>query len=162
MAIQDKVQLTIPASNKWHTEDLEAKAEKVGMSRSEYSLMALDTFMGFDNDFIKTMQQYADGYNIPLYVVIQNFVIDKLAKEKASDKVYGQQSRIRKEFITVSDGAGNRMMTGEELDNTLVDLYTREYNKEKKEIEDRRRYYSDPEYRKQVDAEMQAEIEKYK
>src|SRR5690554_2826437 len=115
MVKQEKVQATIPASNKWHTEDLEVKAEKHGMSKSEYLFMAIDTFMGFDDDFIKTMQKYADGLHTEMFIVIQNMIIRQLARNEVRQNVWGKAGEILDQFLTIDRGDGPYMMTGNEL-----------------------------------------------
>lgn len=136
---QEEIRATVPAGNAWHSDDLEVKAKKHDMKKGDFVLKAVDTFINFDDNFIELIDQYADQFHVAPHMVIQNFIIEKLAKERAEDIVYGQQSRIRKEFITVSDGDGYRMMTGKELEKHLIDLYTREYQHEKNEIESRRK-----------------------
>jgi len=60
MVKQEKIQLTIPASNKWHTEDLEAKAEKIGMSKSELILMATNLFMHLTAKEVRNLDTFAE------------------------------------------------------------------------------------------------------
>ena len=50
MAKQEKIQLTIPASNKWHTEDIEKRAEMYGLKKTGFILMAIDAFLQLKQD----------------------------------------------------------------------------------------------------------------
>lgn len=135
MSAPKNISLRIPASVKWSEEDLINKAEKHGMNKSEFMIMAIDTFMGFDDDFIKTMQKYADGLHTELFIVIQNMIIRQLAKNKARQIVWGSAPEIRDQFMAVDRGEGFYMMTGQELMDHLVDRYTFEEQRKKDEFD---------------------------
>ena len=133
MTSQEIIRTTVPVGSKWRTDDLEAKAEKHGMNKSEFMIMAIDTFMGFDDDFIKTMQDRTVGMKIPMYVAIQNTIIAQHAKDQARQKVYGGMVVKREEFRMFSDASGWHMLTGKALEEYLIDLYVKEFEQEDKD-----------------------------
>jgi len=134
----ERLNTAIPKNNKWHEEDIRAKAAELDIKPSEFVLKALDAALGFDNDFVKRITAYADALNVPLHIVIQNIIIDRWAREEAEDAVNPQQ-RIRLEYLTVTDDKGTRMLTGEELRKHLFDLYYREAVQNEKAAEIRRK-----------------------
>lgn len=135
MAKQEIIKTTVPVGSKWRTDDLEAKAEKHGMNKSEFMIMAIDTFMGFDDDFIKTMQKYADGLHTEMFIVIQNMIIRQLARNEARKNVVGKAGEILDQFLTIDRGDGPYMMTGNELMDHLVKKYTFEEQRKKDEFD---------------------------
>lgn len=134
MTNQEIIRTTIPANNKWHSEELEARAEMLGMSKSGFQLLAIDTFMNFDDEFIKTMIDRTTNLKIPLYVAIQNTIIAEFARDKARQSVYGGMVAKREEFPMLSDESGWHMLTGKALEEYLTELYIKEFEQEKKDI----------------------------
>ncbi len=122
---QEEIRATVPARNAWHTRELEEKAKKHGLKKSEFILKAVDTFINFDDEFIEFIDDTAFNNHVAPYMVIQNMIINSLAREAAEDIVDGPRGRIRHEFTNVSDSNGYRMLTGEELKQHLTDLYVR-------------------------------------
>lgn len=57
MAKQEQIRATVPASNPWHTEDIEAKAASYGMSKSKFMLLAVDVFMNLPRNEIIKLEQ---------------------------------------------------------------------------------------------------------
>jgi len=57
MAKQEKIQVTVPSENAWHTEDVEAKAASYGMSKSKFILLAVDVFINLSRNEIIKLEQ---------------------------------------------------------------------------------------------------------
>ena len=60
MAKQEIIRTTVPVGNEWHTEDLEAKAESLGMSKSELILMATNLFMHLTAKEVRNLDTFAE------------------------------------------------------------------------------------------------------
>jgi hypothetical protein len=121
----EKVGFNIPADSNWTIEDLEKKAEALGLqNKSELMVMAVDAAMNFDMEVAATIQRMADGLKIPAWMVVQNMLIKQIAEKKARESVFGNITRILPEFTAVTDKDGNyRMLTGKDLMKTLFDMY---------------------------------------
>jgi hypothetical protein len=128
---QEKIQATIPQDNKWHLEDIEVKAKSLGIEKGDFILKAVDMLMNFDNGFYQRIRQYSTGLKVPEYVVIQNMIINQIAKKSAETKVWGEHQRLLKEFAFAGEGENMRIITGEELFNMLEGSYIHEEKKEK-------------------------------
>ncbi len=124
--MQERLTITVPSNNKWHTEDLEKKAEELGISKGDFLLMAVDMLMTFDNDFIKKIQSHSRGLNIPMGVFIQNTLIKELAKDAARIETGVWKSKPLDEFRFVKDGDNYRVVTGDELFHELKEQYVME------------------------------------
>ena len=122
---QEKIQLTIPSSNKWHTEDVERKAKELGFEKSEFIMKAIDMMMNFDNTFFKKIQEYSEGLNIPEYMVIQNMIIKNMAMDsaKVETNTWTGAHKLMSEFQAVNEKGTLRMLTGEELFNNLKEEF---------------------------------------
>lgn len=122
---QEKIQLTIPSSNKWHTEDVERKAKELGFEKSEFIMKAIDMMMNFDNTFFKKIQEYSAGLNTPEYMVIQNMIIKNMALDaaKVETDTWGGSDKLMSEFQAVNEKGTIRMLTGEELFNNLKEEF---------------------------------------
>lgn len=131
-----KLQANIPVDNKWSLEDVDKRAEELGLNRTQLILKAVDMMMNFDNDFIEYIKFYAEGLQIPEYLVIQNQVLKVQADREARAEVYGRHNQMLSEFRFVTDEKGTpRTITGAELKEQLkterVGYYKREkYRKE--------------------------------
>lgn len=130
---QEEIRATVPANNSWHTKELEEKAAKYGMKKSDFVFMAVDCFMNFDDDFINTMRDRSAGLRVPLYVVIQNTIIAEIAKYLARHEVYGGMEIKLDEYPMFSDASGSYMLTGKALEEYLFDRYVKEFRQEKGE-----------------------------
>lgn len=132
----EKINFNIPAGSKWGVADVEKRAKELGLqNKSELVVMALDMMMNFDDDFIKTMQKYADGLHTDLFIVIQNMIIRQLARNEVRQNVWGKAGEIRDQFVAVDRGDGFYMMTGQELMDHLVKKYTFEEQRKKDEFD---------------------------
>lgn len=130
---QEKLQVTIPSANKWHTEDIEAKAKELGMEKSEFILKAVDMMMNFDKEFYKRIKQYSEGLNAPEYIVIQNMIIKNMAMDsaKVETNTWGGTDNLMVEFQAVNEKGTIKMLTGEELFNTLKEQFVFEIKNNK-------------------------------
>lgn len=135
MTKQERLQITISADNNWHTEELEAKAESIGMSKNDFTFKAIDLMMNFDNEFLKYIKFYSKGLHLPEFLIIQNIIIGRMAEEDARKEVFGSISGLLEEFISTNDENGPRTLTGEELYKQLKQLKIQEFKKELKEHE---------------------------
>nr|DAE48202.1 MAG TPA: hypothetical protein [Caudoviricetes sp.] len=122
---QEILRATIPATNKWHTEDVEARAKELGMEKTEFILKAVDMMMNFDNTFFKKIQEYSAGLNTPEYMVIQNMIIKNMALDaaKVETDTWGGSDKLMSEFQAVNEKGTIRMLTGEELFNNLKEEF---------------------------------------
>jgi len=137
---QEELRATIPAGNAWHGEEVEARAKELGFNKtSDFILSAVNFFMNMDKSVYDRLQALGESLHLPAYMIVQNKLINLWAKEQAEAAVLGITQRIRPEFISVSDGKGYRTMTGDELFGHLYDLYKREAENKKQEIEGRKK-----------------------
>lgn len=128
--MQERLQTTIPSSNKWHSEDVELRAKALGMEKSELVFNAVDMMMNFDEIFLKRIQSYAEGLHIPEWMVMQNMLLDRMANESAEYKVYGKRPKLLVEFMLIGEGTERRSVTGKELTDSLEEMYVRKFEKE--------------------------------
>lgn len=135
MTNREEVRAYIPEDNAWHDADIKAKAEKLDMKKSEFILSAVDTFLNFDIDFLKAMQNRVIGLKVPMYVAIQNTIIAQLAKDQARQNVLGGMGAKREEFPMYRGDDGRlKLLTGKALEENLIELYTKEFEQEKLKI----------------------------
>lgn len=125
---QEILRATIPSTNKWHTEDIEAKAKELGMDKTEFILKAVDMMMNFDNTFLKKIQEYSEGLNVSEYMVIQNMIIKNMALDaaKVETDTWGGTDKLMTEFQAVNEKGVIKMLTGEELFNNLKEQFVTE------------------------------------
>lgn len=126
---QEKLQVTVPSTNKWHTEDVERKVEELGLeNKSELILKALDLYMNFDNVFLQRIENISKNVIIPEYLVIQNMIIKQFALDaaKVDTKTWGGSDRLMSEFQFVNEEGIRRTLTGESLFNNLKESYISE------------------------------------
>lgn len=124
---QEKLLFNIPKDSSWHIEDVEAKAEELGFgNKSELLLFATNLIMGFDKTFIDRIKHLAKGLRIPESLVIQNYIIKEMATDQAKAETFGPHSKTLDQFLFVQDGDTHRVMTGDELLETLKQKYVSE------------------------------------
>jgi len=133
MAEYKRITLVLPASSKWDAEDLAAKAEKIGMTRNELIIKAIDMLYNFDDDFLKYIKHYSDGLKIPEYMVIQNMIILRMGEEAAQREVHGSLRKSLDEFIHVIDDKGPRTLTGKELYTVVKNSKVEELKRQKEQ-----------------------------
>jgi hypothetical protein len=129
----EKLHFNIPADSNLTIRDFDNRAEDLGLkNKSELMRKGVDMMMNFDLDFYKKIQSYATGLNVPEYMVIQNMIINLLAQREAKAKVWGSNSDILLEFISVanSETGDYKMLTGNDLKKHLLEYYIRQEQKE--------------------------------
>jgi len=133
---QEKLQVTIPTSNKWHNEDIEAKAKEMGIEKSELVLKAVDMIMNFDKTTYQKIEAMSEGLKLPEWLVIQNLIINTFADKAADRDLNGNRPEILKEFTAMSDGEDYKILTGVPLYDRLKEYHTKKYQelKDKKKV----------------------------
>ena len=107
--------------------ELDAKVKELGFSnRSDFVLFAIDLLSGFDRGFLDMIRSYSEGLKLPAYIVMQNFIIKQIALDQADREVNGESLKLLDQFIFISDGDTQRIMTGDELLQTLKKKYITE------------------------------------
>lgn len=139
MSNYEKLQANIPANSKWNLEAADKRAKDLGLDRSELIIRGMELVMNFDKEFLDYIKYYAEGLQIPEYLVIQNMVIVRMADEEAQKEVYGDLGGMVEGFMSTIDKKGPRQITGKELKDILKDKYTREYKNQLKEVEAKRK-----------------------
>ena len=104
------IRARIPNKSTYSLEDLDRKAEDMGMSRSQFVLRAVEMLLHFDKSFLDIIDQYK-RLGLPEYLVIQNLIITAEAERAARDEACGKERRIYTEFAMTDDG----YLTGAEL-----------------------------------------------
>lgn len=110
-------------------EQIDKRASELGLNRSQFVTKALLMLVNFDLDFWKKIARYAENLRLPEWVVIQNMLIKRFAREDAEAQVFGRQSKMLDEFISFHDETGPRTPTGEELYNILKAQYVLEFER---------------------------------
>ena len=140
MVKYERINTAIPVDNDWNLEDINKKAEEMGLDRNEFIIKAVDLLMNFDNEFLKYIEKYSKGLKIPRYLVIQNMIMKQIADKEAKKEVYGPTGEVLKEFTQVEDDKGARTLTGQELKKLLNDEYIKKYKAELAEDKAKREY----------------------
>ncbi len=109
-------------------EEIDAVAQRRGMSRAGFVISAVKFFMELDDVFLARMENYAKRLNIPLSLVMQNMLIKRLAKEAAEYEVLGPSPQLLEEFMFTNQG----VITGGELFDMLKKSYLRDIENEGK------------------------------
>lgn len=117
-----KKPLSIRLPGDMQVDEVDAVAQRRGMSRAAFVVNAIELLMGFDDVFLKKMEAYAKGLNIPLFLVMQNRLIKLTAQEAAEAEVRGPSRRLLDEFMYTNEGT----ITGEELFRMLKAHYVKE------------------------------------
>lgn len=125
-------------------QEVDEKANKIGLSRSEFVIKAVDMLMNFDDVFLEKIKMYSEGLNIPEWLVMQNFIIDMMAQDAAKMNVWGPSQDILMMFPMLNDGDGYRMVTGGELHEMLTKMYEGDEEKKKVEVLLEGEKYGDP------------------
>lgn len=110
-------------------EKIDERAKDLGLNRSKFVVLALQMMINFDPAFWGRIQSYSKGLNVPEWVVIQNMLIKRFAKEEAEYEVCGEKATILEEFLTLQESSGPRMATGKELFKILKEHYVKEYER---------------------------------
>ena len=98
------------------------------LSNSELMEQGKMLFSQIDPSLLSRLRIFSEGLEIPMWLVIQNLLIDQWARTAARAKVEGGfVHRLLPEFAeeTLEDGT-ERLVTGEALFRSLVDWYEQE------------------------------------
>jgi len=113
-------------------ENIDDKAKKKDMNLSEYVRESIFMFSNFDDNFIEFITRFSKDLNIPVQMVIQNIVINKLARDAAREEIWGAEGQEPMvEFQLTNKG----FVTGKELFDNLFESYSREFSVKKKEAD---------------------------
>ena len=107
-------------------EEIDKRAEELGINRSQFTALALQTLINFDLNFWKKIQSYSEGLNQPEWLIIQNMLIKRFARD-AEVQVFERKSKMLDEFMNFHDEAGPRVPTGKELYKILKEQYVLEF-----------------------------------
>ncbi len=130
---KEVIQARVPVNSEWGIDDLEAKAEELGMNKSEFIIKAVDFFINFDPAIYLKLDIKAKGSNIPLWLYTQNKIIKEMAQSAAEYEAGKVSSKLTDEYIYLEDKEGVRLLTGMELYKELVELYSLSYKSNDKE-----------------------------
>lgn len=128
---KEMIQARIPEGNEWGASELEAKAEELGLNKSELIIKAVDFFMNFDNAILNYIKDYSENLNIPEYLVVQNLIIKLIADDEAKAEVYGNRTELLSEFRFIMENGVPRTVTGLELKEALKKEKIFEYKRNK-------------------------------
>lgn len=91
--------------------EVDQKIKALGINRSELVNMALEITVNFDIAVLKELRSFGDALHIPLWLVMQNLLIARMAEQNAEDEVFGPAPRLSLEFMNTTGG----VITGKEL-----------------------------------------------
>ena len=140
-----QINIRIPDSTEYGISDIEVKAKKLGITKSELIMKAITLIMNLDDELCSKIQIYSKSANIPEWVVIQNLLIETMASRAAKIELgtlTGEGATLVK-IITVPDGSdGVKIANAAEYFNALKhDFLIKEKiqnkNKKGKKDEDR-------------------------
>lgn len=107
--------------------ELDETVKELGFNnRSDFVLFAIDLLSGFDKGFLNMIRSYSEGLKLPEYIIIQNFIIKQIALDQADREINGESPKLLDQFIFISDGDTRRILTGDELLQTLKSKYITE------------------------------------
>lgn len=116
---------------KYNPKEIEDKAVTYLMNRNLFINAAVDILMDMSPEVYKNMVDFADKLKLPVGLVMQNIMIDRIAQDDAEEKVYGPEYRkFLLEFIQTNQGP----VTGEELYKILYGNYLKKFTSEYSEI----------------------------
>ena len=92
-----------PTRDSATSEEMDAAAKALGMSRNEMILKAVDIIRGFDVSFYRKLEQYSQRCKVPMSIAIQNTMVKLWAQDAAKSKAWDGYSRILDEFMQVGD-----------------------------------------------------------
>lgn len=104
--------------------EIDAKAKERGLSRAGFVIGAIETMLGFDPEFMRRIESYSKGLNVPTWQVIQSMVVDRFAREAAELEVFGPSpGKLLPEFQYANTPDGPRPLTAEELFDSLKGMH---------------------------------------
>jgi hypothetical protein len=92
-----------PTRDSATSEEMDAAAKALGMSRNEMILKAVDIIRGFDVSFYRKLEQYSQRCKVPMSIAIQNTMVKMWAQDTARAKAWDGNSRVLDEFMQVGD-----------------------------------------------------------
>lgn len=129
---KEMIQARIPEGNEWGASELEAKAEELGLNKSELIIKAVDFFINLDTDTYEKMVAAANGLHIPLWLYMQNKIIKDMAQTRVEFEKGISDSKLVNEFMMMEYPEGTKVLTGVELYKSLKEFYTLLYKKNNK------------------------------
>lgn len=104
-------------------EQIDKRAEELGLNRSKFVMLALEMMVNFDPAFWKIIEKIGKGFDVAPWMVIQNMLMNRFAKEAAELMVWGKIKTIPNEFIRNYEDGQTTTITGEELFDILYKDY---------------------------------------
>ena len=92
-----------PTRDSATSEEMDAAAKALGMSRNEMILKAVDIIRGLDVAFYRKLEQYCQRCKVPMSIAIQNTMVKLWAQDAARSKAWDGHSRVLDEFMQVGD-----------------------------------------------------------
>ncbi len=129
--VYEKVQANIPNDVNWNLKEVDERAKELKLDRSELIIKALDAYMNFDKEFLKFIEYYSKGLNLPEWLVMQNQVIKIMADKEAKAEIYGRHTEMLGEFRFVTENGIPRTITGLELKEMIKEERLGYYRQEK-------------------------------
>ena len=77
--MQERLQATIPDSNKWHNEDVEVKAKSYGMTKSDFILEAVTLLMKLDESVVRGALEDSKKSYLPMWYGLSEY-LNNMAK----------------------------------------------------------------------------------
>ncbi len=111
---------------------IKARASNEDKSPSELVREALEMFLDFDADLLKSAQRLAGGLGLSPGQVIQNLAVRVFAENEAHRMVYGQPlpDLAHGLFVWEQEASRKHLITGDELYQHLKEKYCRRFKEE--------------------------------
>jgi hypothetical protein len=103
--------LAIPKKSGLSLDVIDRAAKGIGDNRVEFCMKAIELLVGMDSPIVKYLEELAEKLNTRLPIIIQNFLIERLAKDEAGIEIFGLQIISLSEFVSTNEG----MITGKKL-----------------------------------------------
>lgn len=103
-------------------EKIDSKAMEFNQNRTDFVLNALNLMMNLDSEFLQTVTEESEKLNIPLWLYIQNSMIERAAQIEAEKELSGDNDVFLEEFIFTSQG----VLTGQALFDMLKERCIKE------------------------------------
>ena len=119
----EKLQVNIPVGADFTIADIDNRAKELGIKRTELVIKAVELYINLDDLVISGLKKLEVGLQVPDYLILNNLVIENMAKNKANIELKGKGYQGPTPFVIITDELGARMMTGKELfDNIKQDI----------------------------------------
>lgn len=100
-------------------QNLEVFCKQAGMNKSKAIRSSIELLLRLDFPIFEKLIQFSAGYSFPMWLVVWNCIIDKLAEYDAQKIVWGEAKEPLCPFPYVSEG----IMTGKPLYDYLLNVY---------------------------------------